>query len=179
MAADHGAQGGLGDLVDRRGDVLDRQHRADGVSDAVVGDGGNIDADVVARDDALRLDRHRDDPHGDAVHAVHERHDEDQPGATRAAGDPPQPELHAQLVLLEYPYAGGQADQQQRDDHIDGDHVVPFQPDAPARGEATHRAGTVRSARRKAPRRPTGSFAWAVALLPATCGRPAYPYRSD
>ena len=59
------AQRGLGDLADRRADVLDRQHGFDRVDHPAVGHRGYVDADVVAGDDALRLDRHGDDPHRD------------------------------------------------------------------------------------------------------------------
>ena len=41
-----GGLGDLGDLVDRGPDVLDRDHRLHRVDDAVVGDGGHVDADV-------------------------------------------------------------------------------------------------------------------------------------
>jgi hypothetical protein len=66
VAPDHGAQRGLRDLVDCRLDVLDRHDRRR-VNDLVVGDGGDVDADVVLRDDSLRLDRQRDDPQRDAA----------------------------------------------------------------------------------------------------------------
>ena len=56
------AQRCLSDLIDRGVDILDRDERLHRVDHSKVGDGGDIDADVVARDDALRLDRHRDDP---------------------------------------------------------------------------------------------------------------------
>jgi hypothetical protein len=45
------AQGGLGDLVDGVGRVLDRDQRGDRVGDPVVGDRGDVDRDVVAGDD--------------------------------------------------------------------------------------------------------------------------------
>ena len=64
-------------------DVLDRHHRADRVLDAVVGDGRDVDADVVAGDDPLRLDRHRDDPQRHAVDAIDER-DDDRSARARA-----------------------------------------------------------------------------------------------
>ena len=64
------------------------------IRDAVVGDGGHVDADVVAGDDPLRLDRHRDDPQRDAMDAIDERDEHDQPGAARAAPDTAQPEHH-------------------------------------------------------------------------------------
>ena len=67
---------------------------------AVVGDGGDVDADVVLGDDSLGLDRQRDDPQRHAVNAIDERHDEDQSRATRAALHAPQPELHPPLVLF-------------------------------------------------------------------------------
>lgn len=78
---------------------------ADRVVDAVVGDGGHVDAHVVLGDDALRLDRHRHDPQGDPMDAVHERHDEDQSGAASTALDPAQAELHAAFVPLEDSHA--------------------------------------------------------------------------
>src|SRR4051794_29773294 len=58
-------------------DVLDRHDRPDRVLDPVVRDGGHADAHVVARDDPLRFDRHRDDPQRHAVHSVNQRDDED------------------------------------------------------------------------------------------------------
>ena len=57
-----------------------------GVVDAEVGDRRDVDGDVVAGDDPLRLDRHRHDPQRDAVDAVDERDDEDQ---ARARGRRP------------------------------------------------------------------------------------------
>ena len=103
VAADDRAQRRLRDLVDGGRDVLDRDDRADGVVDPVVGHRRDVDADVVARDDPLRLDRHRDDPQRHAPDAIDERDDEDQP---RPAGvlDAAEPELHAALVLLEDPH---------------------------------------------------------------------------
>ena len=74
----HRTQSRLRDLVDGRRGVLDRHHGADRIGDAIVGDGGNIDADVVAGDDPLRLDRHRDDAQRNAMDAIDERHEHDQ-----------------------------------------------------------------------------------------------------
>jgi hypothetical protein len=62
VLADHLAQGGLSNLVDGGGDILDRDHRLDRIGDAVVGHGGDVNADVVVGDDALGLDRHGHDP---------------------------------------------------------------------------------------------------------------------
>ena len=59
--AEHRAQRRLGDLVDRRFDVLDRDHRPDRILHPEVRDGRDVDTDVVLGDDPLRLDRHRDD----------------------------------------------------------------------------------------------------------------------
>src|SRR4051812_1536714 len=96
---------------------------------AVVRDGRDVDADVVARDDALRLDRHPHDPQRHAVDAVGERDDEDQPGTARAVDDLPEPELHAALVLLEDPHRQRPEPErhEQHNDHID-DHVVSLSP---------------------------------------------------
>ena len=126
VAPDDGAQRRLGDLVDRGVDVLDRHDRADRVVDAEVGHRGDVDADVVACDDPLRLDRHRHDPHRDAVHAVDERDDEDQARAAGFVFDASETELHAPLVLLEDAHAGGEVQHAQGGepgDHIDGGHV--------------------------------------------------------
>ena len=78
VLADDRAQRGLGDLVDRGGDVLDRDDRAHRVLDAVVRHRRDVDADVVPRDDPLRLDRHRHDPQRHAPDVIDERDDEDQ-----------------------------------------------------------------------------------------------------
>src|SRR3954470_4129927 len=125
VTAHDGAERGLGDLVDGRSDVLDRDDGADRIVDAVVRDGGDVDADVVAGDDPLGLDRHRDDAQRDAVDAIDERDDEDHAGAAGAVLDAPQPELHAPLVLLEdlqageqaYEHAGGERDYDVDDGH--------------------------------------------------------------
>src|SRR3954470_23788370 len=69
---------------------------------STVRDRGHADADVVAGDDPLRFDRHRDDPQRHAAHAVDQRNDEDHAGSARAFLDATQPELHAALVLLDY-----------------------------------------------------------------------------
>jgi hypothetical protein len=53
VPSDDRAQSRLRDLVDRDFDVLDRHHRPDRIGDAVVGDRRDVDADVVAGDDAL------------------------------------------------------------------------------------------------------------------------------
>src|ERR1035437_2758242 len=120
VLADDLAQGGLGDLVDGGVDVLDSDDGFDGVDDAEVGDGGDVDADVVAGDDALRLDGHGDDPQRHPVQHVGERDDEPEAGVAGAA-DPAQPEQHALLVLLDDPRGQGRAEQQQHDDDDDDD----------------------------------------------------------
>jgi hypothetical protein len=102
VLADHLAQGGLGDLVDGRGHVLDGDHRADRVGHPVVGDGRHVDADVVAGDDALGLDRHGHDPQRHPPQHLDQRHDQPQAGLA----DPHHPakaEQHALLVLLDDP----------------------------------------------------------------------------
>ena len=110
VLADDLAQGGLGDLVDGGVDVLDGDDGLHGVDDPEVGDGGDVDADVVAGDDALGLDRHGDDPQRDAVQHVDERDDQPEPGSTFAE-HPPEPEQHALLVLLDDPRRHGQHQQ--------------------------------------------------------------------
>jgi hypothetical protein len=127
VASHHRTQRGLGDLVDGGLDVLDRDDRAHHIGDAVVGDGRDVDADVVAGDDPLRLDRHGDRPQRDAMEAIDPRHEHDQARASRPAVDASQPEQHRALVLLED--ADGQRgahqyDEQQHNDHSDDDHVL-------------------------------------------------------
>ena len=113
VLADHLAQGGLRDLVDGGGHVLDRDHRLRRVDHPVVGDRGDVDADVVPRDDALGLDRHRDDAQRHPAQHVDHRHDDGQAGLPDPH-DPPQPEQHTLLVLLHDP------ERQQEDD--EGQH---------------------------------------------------------
>ena len=120
VLADDLAQRGLGDLVDRGVDVLDRDDRLHRVDDPEVGDRRHVDADVVAGDDALRLDRHRDDPQRHPVQHVDERDDEPQPGLAYAE-HPAEPEQHALLVLLDDPHRHRQHQQQHDDDNNDDD----------------------------------------------------------
>jgi hypothetical protein len=89
--AHHGTERRLGDLAGRGGDILDRDHRPDGILDPVVGDRGDVDADVVLGDDPLGLDRQRDDTPGDAIDPLDQREGEDQPRSRRRAraGRPP------------------------------------------------------------------------------------------
>jgi len=75
----------------------------DGVLDPVVGDSGDVDADVVAGDDPLGLDRQRDDPQRDPVNTVHQRDDEDHTRPARILLlDATQMEHDGALVLLDY-----------------------------------------------------------------------------
>lgn len=101
VAPDDGPECGLGDLVDGRGHVLDRHDRADRALNAVVGDGGDVDADVVAGDDPQGLDRHRDESVADPVNAIGQREDEDHAGPAAVVIDATQPEHQGPLVLLE------------------------------------------------------------------------------
>jgi len=96
---DHLAQRGLRDLVDGSAHVLDGHHRLDRVDDLEVGDRRDVDADVVARDDPLRLDRHRDDAQGYAAEHVDDGNDRPQPRCADA-DDLAEPEVDAHLVLL-------------------------------------------------------------------------------
>jgi hypothetical protein len=109
----------LRDLVDRRLDVLDRDHRTDRILHPVIGHGRHINADVVLGDDPLRLDRHRDDPQRHAMNPIDERHDEDQPGTTRAILDLAQFKQHHTLVLLDDPNRHREAHEQHAHDHDD------------------------------------------------------------
>ena len=115
---DHLAQRGLGDLVDRAADVLDGHDGLLGVEDLVVGDGGHVDADVVAGDDALGLDGHGHDPQRDAVQHVDERDDQPDPRLTQPA-DATDTEQDALLVLLDHPHRRGEQDEED-DDRDDG-----------------------------------------------------------
>ena len=119
VLADDLAQRGLGDLVDRGVDVLDRDDRLHRVDDPEVGDRGDVDADVVAGDDALGLDRHRDDPQRHPVQHVDERDDQPEPGLARAE-HPAEPEQHPLLVLLDD--LGRHREAQQEQHHDDDEH---------------------------------------------------------
>ena len=68
-AADHVADGGLGNLADRGRYVLDLDGRLHRVDTAEVRDGGHADGDGVPGDDLLGRDRHGDRPQGDFSHA--------------------------------------------------------------------------------------------------------------
>ena len=62
VLADDFPQRRLSDLVDRSVDVLDSDNRLHRIDNLEVGHRRHVDADVVAGDDPLRLDRHRHDP---------------------------------------------------------------------------------------------------------------------
>ena len=66
-----------------------RHHRADRIRDAVVGDRRDVDADVVAGDDPLRLDGHGDDAKRVAVNAIDEGTNTIRPGPARHPGHAP------------------------------------------------------------------------------------------
>src|SRR5581483_23068 len=119
VPADDGAQGRLCDLVDGGGDVLDRDDGSDRIDDLVVGDSRYVDRDVVAGDDALRLDRHRHDAQRNTVDPVDERDDHDQSRAERVVPDFAEPELHGPLVLLQD--VDRRRRQEHGDDYDDGD----------------------------------------------------------
>jgi hypothetical protein len=129
VAPHDGSKRGLGDLTDRGGGVLDRHHRANRISDPVIGHGRHVDADVVARDDPLRLDRQRDDAKRNAMHPVHARHDRNEPRPPCATAYAPEPEHHRELVLLDDPNRKRQTGEhyhQHDNDDVDGDHVGSF-----------------------------------------------------
>src|SRR6266536_4246612 len=119
---DHLAQGGLGDLVDGRPDVFDGHHRLDRVDDAVVGDGGDVDADVVAGDDALGLDGHGDDAQADPVQDVDDRDDDGQAGLSDP-DDASEPEQDSLLVLFDDLDGEGEQQQRQHDDNYHDPHI--------------------------------------------------------
>src|SRR6266567_2731104 len=119
---DHLAQGGLGDLVDRRPDVFDGHHRLDRVDDAVVGDGGDVDADVVAGDDALGQDGHGDDAQADPVQDVDDRDDDGQAGLSDP-DDASEPEQDSLLVLFDDLDGEGEQQQRQHDDNYHDPHI--------------------------------------------------------
>jgi hypothetical protein len=90
------------------------------VSDAAPRDRGHVDADVVAGDDALGLDRHRYDPQRHPVQHVDERDDHSQPRVPQAA-DAAEPEQHPLLVLLDDLQRHRQPDQDQHRDDDNND----------------------------------------------------------
>ena len=112
MLADDLAQRGLRDLIDRGVDVLDRDERLHRVNHSKVCDGGDIDADVVARDDALRLDRHRDNAQRNSSNHVDDGHDTNETGLSHR-DDTTEPKHDALLVLFDDPKRERQADQRQ------------------------------------------------------------------
>jgi hypothetical protein len=92
--------------------------------DAVVGDRGHIDADVVSGDDALRLDRRGDDPQRNPAELVEERDDHAQAGRARAV-QPSQPEQHALLVLPDQAHRQCESEQNHyHDDDEDGNQCT-------------------------------------------------------
>ena len=99
-AAEHGAQRRLGDLRGGRRERLDRRHRRRRVDDAEVADRGDPGRDVVARDQLLGRDRHRDRPQVDAHHPVHAGPQGDEPGPADRQ-QPAEAEHHGPLVLAQ------------------------------------------------------------------------------
>src|SRR5664279_2060088 len=121
VLTDHLAQRGLGDLVDRGVDVLDRDDRLHRVNDLEVGHRRHVDADVVTSDDALGLDRHGDDPQRDPVQHVDERDDHPQAWSAHA-DDATESEQDPDLVLLDdLEGAGGDDDDEDDQRNDDGD----------------------------------------------------------
>src|SRR5664279_5253964 len=117
VLTNHFAQRGLGDLVDRGVDVLNRYHRLHRVDNLEVGHRRHIDADVVTSDDALGLDRHGDDPQRDPVQHVDER-DDDPQARSAHADDATESEQDPDLVLLDdLEGAGGDGEDDKRNNH--------------------------------------------------------------
>jgi hypothetical protein len=102
------------------------------------GNPGDVHADVVARDDLLRRDRHRHDPKGDAAHPVDEGDHQHEARPARALAQASESEYHAALVLLEDPdRSGEQYDGYRRNEH-EKEHVT--LPDGSPRRDAAHPA---------------------------------------
>ena len=92
-----------GRLAHQRGRAAVVDHRDDGAArldHAEVGDGVDLDGDVVAGDRLLGRDVQGDDAQIDLDHPLDLRDQQDQPGASRS-DQPPQAEDDAALVLLD------------------------------------------------------------------------------
>ena len=94
-----------------------------GVDDPEVGDRGDVDADVVAGDDPLGLDRHGHDAQRDPLQPVDDRDDDAQAGFAHR-DHPAEPEMHAALVLLHDPHRGCEKQRDQRAEGDERDHVL-------------------------------------------------------
>jgi len=80
--------------------ILHVDRRLDRVDDPEVDHGIDPDGHVVFGDAFLSRDGHGDDLHVDLLHAVADRPDQGQPGATNPRQHPSEPEDDALLVLL-------------------------------------------------------------------------------
>src|SRR5215208_804519 len=124
----------LRELARREEEVGHLQEGAVRLHDAEVDDRVHLHGDVVAGDDVLRRHLLRRDAHVDDDHPVDERDDPLEPGAADA-GEPPEAEHDALLVLVHDPDAG----QEPEDDEGDGDeqaesddgHGLPPEGDVP------------------------------------------------
>src|SRR5215212_3000291 len=119
LLAKDAPQGSLGNLGGRLHEILDLDDALVGIHHPEVDDGGNAGRHVVARYDVLRGHVHRDRPQVHLDHPVHERDEEEEPGAFGpVAINPPEAEHDPPLVLLEDLDGAGQ--QEQSDDKDDG-----------------------------------------------------------
>ena len=109
-AAHDVAHGGLADLVDRLVDVLDRDHRLLRIRNAIIGDRGDIDRDVVLGDDLLRRDLHRDGAQGHAHHLLEGYEDQREAGPADALETAEQ-EHHAAFILSQHANRNGEIDE--------------------------------------------------------------------
>src|SRR6185436_6831922 len=78
------AHSGLADLIDRIVDIFNHDHRLFGIGNVIVGDGCDVDRDVVLRDDFLRWNLHCDGAQGYAHQLLDGKEDEREPRPAHA-----------------------------------------------------------------------------------------------
>ncbi len=116
--AQHGAQGGLGELAGGVEEVLHLDDGLHGLDHAEVVHRVDLDGDVVLGDHVLRRNVHHHRAQGDPRHLVHQR-DEQEHARPLGADGPAQAEDHAALELGQN--ANGGEQQPQQDDDADSD----------------------------------------------------------
>ena len=117
---EHRAQAGLGDLEGGPAEVLDLHDGVARVDNAEVGDGVDLDRDVVLGDRFLRRDVERHDAQVHLHHPIDDRDDEEEAGSL-GADQAAQPEDHAALVLLDDLDGGAGQRQNHEKEKTDGD----------------------------------------------------------
>jgi len=124
-----GRLGNLVNLVNCRLDILDCHNGFLGVHHPVLGDCGNIDAHVVARDDALRLNRLRDDPKRYEGEDIHDRQDDSHSRLTHT-DHLAEPKVDAPLTLPDDAHRQSEEQEDEKGDDRDdddlSDHGVPL-----------------------------------------------------